>query len=67
MVKKLTKSRTDKKLFGVCGGLAKYLECDPVIVRLGTVLLTLCWGTGLVIYSAAALVMPFEDEEKTED
>lgn len=63
--KRLFKSRTDKKIFGVCGGLAKYLDCDPAIIRIGTILLTLCWGTGLVVYLAAALVMPFEDEVKS--
>ena len=60
-MKKLFKSRTDKKLCGVCGGLAKYLECDTTIIRLATVLLTLFWGTGLIVYLVAALVMPFED------
>ena len=64
MEKKLTKSRTDKKIFGVCGGLAKYFECDPTIVRLGTVLLSLFWGAGLIVYFAAALVLPFEDAEE---
>lgn len=62
MVKKLTKSRTDKKIFGVCGGFAKYFECDPVFVRLATVLLTLFWGTGLVMYIISAIIMPFDDE-----
>lgn len=64
MEKKLRKSRTDKKLCGVCGGLANYFECDPTIVRLGTVLLSLFWGAGLVVYLAAALVLPFEDAEE---
>ena len=63
--KRLFKSRTDKKWLGVCGGLAKYLDCDPSIVRIITILSTLCWGTGLVVYLAAALVMPFEDEVKS--
>ena len=62
--KRLFKSRKDKKLCGVCGGLAKYLECDSTIIRLGTILLTLACGTGLVVYLAAALVMPFEDAEE---
>jgi len=61
MEKKLRKSRTDKKLCGVCGGLAKYFECDATMVRLATVVLTFCWGAGLLFYLAAALVMPFEE------
>lgn len=60
--KRLFKSRKDKKLFGVCGGFAKYLECDPTIIRLLTVLCGLMWGTGIVIYLACALVMPFEED-----
>ena len=61
MGKKLTKSRTDKKLCGVCGGIGKYLECDSTIVRLVFVLAMLCMGGGLLAYIIAALVMPFED------
>jgi phage shock protein PspC (stress-responsive transcriptional regulator) len=61
MEKKLTKSRTDKKLCGVCGGLAKYFGCDSTVVRLITVLLGVCWGSGLIAYILAALVMPYED------
>jgi len=62
-VKKLTKSRTDKTICGVCGGIAKYLDCDPTIVRLITVGLTVLYGIGIPIYIACALVMPFEDVE----
>lgn len=61
MEKKLTKSRTDKKLFGVCGGLAKYLDCDPTIVRLITAFLVCAWGAGLFAYIVGAIVMPNED------
>ena len=61
-IKKLCKSRTDKKLCGVCGGLAKYLECDPAIVRIITVLLSLAYGGGLIAYIVGALVMPFEED-----
>lgn len=32
--KRLTKSRTDKKIFGVCGGIAEYLNCDSTVIRL---------------------------------
>ena len=61
MEKRLTKSRTDKKIFGVCGGFAKYLDCDPTLVRLMAVLLTFGFGAGLAVYLVAALIMPFED------
>jgi phage shock protein PspC (stress-responsive transcriptional regulator) len=47
-------------LFGVCAGIASYLNVDPVIVRLLAVLLTLWNGVGLLIYLVLALVMPQE-------
>jgi len=58
--KKLTKSRTDKKLCGVCGGFAEYLNLDPTVVRLIWVLLVLFAGTGVLAYIIAALIMPEE-------
>ena len=60
--KRLIRSRDDKMLFGVCSGLADYLNIDPVIVRLAAVLLTLWNGVGLLIYLALALIMPQEAE-----
>ena len=58
MEKKLYKSASDKKLCGVCGGLAKYFSIDATIVRLATVLLTLFVGGGLLAYIICALVIP---------
>lgn len=60
MEKKLYKSRTDRKITGVCGGLAKYLNMDPTIVRLIAAVLILAWGAGLLFYIVAALVIPDE-------
>ena len=62
MGQKLYRSRTDKKIFGVCGGLAKYFEIDSTIVRLALVLLIVFAGAGLLAYIIAALVMPNEPE-----
>jgi len=56
-MKKLTKS-TDKKLCGVCGGIAEYFRIDPVVIRLVWLLLVLCAGTGILVYIIAAIVMP---------
>lgn len=56
--KKLTKSSTDKKICGVCGGVAQYFGIDSTWVRLATTLLILGYGSGLLIYIVAALVMP---------
>ena len=60
MNKKLYKSRTDRKICGVCGGIANYLNMDSTIVRLVTALLVLGMGSGLLIYFVAALIMDDE-------
>ncbi|HLX13008.1 MAG TPA: PspC domain-containing protein [Bacteroidota bacterium] len=60
--KELRRSLTDKKLFGVCGGLAKYFGVDPTIVRILYVILTLAsWGWGLLLYIILAFVIPEEN------
>lgn len=56
--KRLRKSATDKKLAGVCGGIAEYFGVDSTIVRLVFALLTVGWGSGVAVYVVAALVMP---------
>lgn len=58
---KITRSSSDRMLFGVAGGLAEYLNIDPVLVRLFFVLLTLSTGYGAIIYLLLALLMP-EDQ-----
>ena len=59
MQKKLTKG-SEKKLSGVCSGLAEYFDIDPTIARLGFAALTLFTGfvPGLVLYIVMAVVMP---------
>ena len=54
--KKLYKSY-DRKISGVCGGIAEYFDIDPSIVRLGWVALTLMGGSGILLYVIAALIM----------
>ena len=63
MEKKLYRSRADKKICGVCGGLAKYLELDVTIVRLICALLVVFTGVGLLAYLIAALVIPSEPND----
>ena len=58
MKRRLCKSTTDKKIFGVCGGLAQFLGVDPTIIRLIWAVLIFCAGTGLLAYIIAALVLP---------
>ena len=62
MEKKLYKSNTDKKLCGVCGGLAEYLNVDSTVIRLILVLAILFAGCGLLAYLVAALVLPNKPE-----
>ena len=57
---RLHKSSTDKKLAGVCGGIAEYLKVDPSIVRLVTIVLMFGWGSGVLAYIVCALVLPEE-------
>lgn len=58
MEKKLYRSNKDKKLAGVCGGLAEYLGMDASIIRVIWVLLALFAGCGLLAYIVCALVIP---------
>ena len=60
--KRLYRSRTDRQLSGVCGGVAEYLAIDPTIVRIIWVILTLAGGPGLILYIILALVVPEEPE-----
>lgn len=58
-MKKLFKSKTDRKLCGVCAGIAEYLNIDPTLMRLGTAVVTLfSIGFGLIVYFIAALIIP---------
>ena len=56
--KKLYRSSTDKKIFGVCGGIAEYFDVDVTIIRIAFIIALLCVGGGLLAYLICALVMP---------
>jgi phage shock protein C len=64
--KKLMKSSSEKRLSGVCGGLADFFDVDVTLVRLLFVIFTLMGGPGLIIYIVLALVLP-EDKAKNDD
>jgi phage shock protein PspC (stress-responsive transcriptional regulator) len=51
-------SRTDKKIGGVCGGLAEYFEIDPLLVRVGFLILFFGFGCGLIAYIVLWLLAP---------
>jgi len=65
MTRKLYRSRTDRKIWGVCGGLAKYFDMDPTIVRVIFVASLLCGTLGLWVYIIMAIIVPQESEGDT--
>lgn len=58
MKKKLYLSNKDKKILGVCGGLAEYFDIDSTLIRVGFILLFFGFGTGLLAYIIIGLVVP---------
>jgi pspC domain protein len=58
VAKKLYRSRNDKKLCGVCGGLADYFGLDVNIIRVAAIVSVFFGGLGLVAYIAAAFLIP---------
>lgn len=65
-MKELFRSRTNKVLAGVCGGLGAYMDVDPTVIRLVWVVVTLVsFGLGIIIYLAAWLLIPEPPEEST--
>jgi phage shock protein PspC (stress-responsive transcriptional regulator) len=59
--RRLTRSRDDRVIAGVCGGFARYFNVDPVFVRIGAVALAFVGGAGLLLYLAALLLMPSDE------
>ena len=57
MAKRLTKG-PDKKIFGVCSGLAEYFDIDPTIIRVIFVFALVVFGSGLLLYLILAILMP---------
>ena len=65
MSKKLYKIENNKKIFGVCGGIAEYLNTDPTIIRVAWVIFTLLvCGSGVLVYIIFAFVFPNKSEVK---
>ena len=56
--KKLCRASRDKKIFGVCGGIAEYFNVDPTLIRLLWVLLSLFVGCGIIAYILCAIIIP---------
>ena len=60
--KRLYRSRENRMICGVCGGIADYFNVDPTLIRLGLVLLA-CTGSGILAYFIAAIIIP--DQPRT--
>ena len=56
--KKLYRSKTNRVIFGICGGLGEYFDIDPLVVRILFILLTFTGGSGIVIYLILAIMIP---------
>ena len=65
-MKKLYKTNSNRLICGVCSGLARYFGIDVTIIRLLFVFLTLVGGSGVLLYFAAAVLMPKEDDIEAE-
>ncbi len=58
MVKKIYRSKKNRIIGGVCGGIGEYLNVDPVLIRLIWVIAALMWGTGILAYLIALVIIP---------
>lgn len=64
MTKRLYRSRDERLLAGVCGGIAEYLDADPTVVRVAFIVATLLtWPMAVLVYLALAFIMPERPEE----
>ncbi len=66
MNKRLYRSRADRMIGGVCGGLGEYLNLDPTLVRLMMVLLVFAHGIGIIAYIVAWIIMPERKGDEAE-
>ena len=63
-MKKLCKSNSNRYICGVCGGIAEYFGIDATIVRLVFAFLSIFGGSGVLLYLAAVMIMPKEEEDE---
>jgi phage shock protein C len=64
--KRLYRSRRNRVIAGVCGGIAEYLDIDPTLARIVMVLLTVFGGWGLILYVAALIMVPLNPDKNAE-
>lgn len=66
-MKTLMRSKSNRQISGVCGGLGEYLGIDPTIIRLIWVVAALAGGSGVLLYIAAACIIPEETGEYNDE
>ena len=57
-IKRIYRSRKNRVIAGVCGGIGEYFNVDPVVIRILWVLFSLAYGSGLLVYLIAWLIIP---------
>lgn len=63
-IKRLYRSRTNRRICGICGGLEKYLDCNATIIRLAMIAIGVCSvGVAIVAYFIAAMIIPVDPTE----
>ena len=62
MKKRLYRSERNRKISGVCGGVAEYFDIDPTIVRLAAVFLCCTFGSGILLYIISSFIITTESE-----
>ena len=64
MQKRLYRSRDERIIWGVCGGIAKYFDVDPTLIRLIAVLTLFLGFVGLLIYLILTIITPLEPQKQ---
>jgi phage shock protein C len=68
MMKRLYRSRKEKKIEGVCGGIAEYFEVDPTLIRVIAVVFLFVGGAALIAYIVGAIIIPLQPlDERSSD
>jgi len=66
MTKRVYRSRDERVIWGVCGGIAKYFDVDPTIIRIIAVLTLFFACTGILIYIILTIIIPLEPRQSAE-
>ena len=66
MKKRIYRSRDERMIWGVCGGIAQYFDVDPTLIRIIAVLTLFFACTGILIYIILTIVIPLEPQKNAE-